>query len=891
MVLALCATARLAEALRKRIPPDAGTTWPTPAALTLGAWLGRLLEDALLQGACAPVKLLDAACERLLWEQVIADALPADALPLFDLAGLAAAAQEAHALCLAWDLDPAAAALGDEARLFLAWRREFARRTKARGWTETARLPGIVCGLIESGAIALPEAIAFTGFDRYTPQETRLRRALAARGVAVTETTAESAPAVAQTLACNDADAEVRAVAAWARDRLAAHPGARLGIVVPDLATRRDALAFALDDLLHPEAVYPGAEATPRIYNFSLGRPLAGEPLVAAAFDLLALGVAHRHEWAAFSALLRSPFWSAGQSEADARARIDAALRDELEFFTDLPAVIAAVKRLYGCKRVAAPRLAAHLGAFADAVAAGGPRRRAPSAWGEAFRRWLAALDWPGDRSLSSAEFQARQAFLAALDGLGRYDELLPAVTAGEARRRLAEICAERVFQPETRGNPAIEILGVLESTGLAFDALWVMGMNDDAWPPPPRPNPLLPAEIQRRAGTPHASAEVELAFAQAVHRRLLTAAPAITFSWRRQDGARFLRPSPLIADLPVAPEAAPLPPAPLPPPLEALIDTRGPAVPPGEKVSGGTGLLKAQAICPAWGFYQYRLGAQALREPVEGLDPMARGVLVHGALEHFWGATGSLAGLRALSAEGRGTAIAAAAAAALDAFEAASGRRLPPRFRRLEGRRLERLLAVWLTVEEGRSEDFEVVAREREVEVDLDAIHIRTVIDRLDRLADGRVLVLDYKTGKNLDARNWSAARLSEPQLPFYAAIAAPLTGGADVAGAAFARVRSDVPGFVGVAAEEALLPGVAGLDNPRRKLFPADAFPDWPAVLAHWDAALRAIAAEIGAGEAAVRVADAKALERCDVLPLLRLAEWAAAFPDPLLPDTLAP
>ena len=102
---------------------------------------------------------------------------------------------------------------------------------------------------------------------------------------------------------------------------------------------------------------------------------------------------------------------------------------------------------------------------------------------------------------------------------------------------------------------------------------------------------------------------------------RLLTAAPAITFSWRRQDGARFLRPSPLIADLPVAPEAAPLPPAPLPPPLEALIDTRGPAVPPGEKVSGGTGLLKAQAICPAWGFYQYRLGAQALREPVEGQD------------------------------------------------------------------------------------------------------------------------------------------------------------------------------------------------------------------------------------------------------------------------------
>ena len=78
------------------------------------------------------------------------------------------------------------------------------------------------------------------------------------------------------------------------------------------------------------------------------------------------------------------------------------------------------------------------------------------------------------------------------------------------------------------------------------------------AWPPRPRPSPLLPAELQRAAGTAHASAEVELDFARRVHQRLLRSAPDVLFSYARADGNRVLRPSPLLAGLP---EAA-LPPA-----------------------------------------------------------------------------------------------------------------------------------------------------------------------------------------------------------------------------------------------------------------------------------------------------------------------------------------
>ena len=58
----------------------------------------------------------------------------------------------------------------------------------------------------------------------------------------------------------------------------------------------------------------------------------------------------------------------------------------------------------------------------------------------------------------------------------------------------------------------------------------------------------------------------------------------------------------------------------------ERVDDALAPPVGEGEKVPGGSWLLRAQAICPAWAYYQYRLGGEAMDAPVEGLDPAARG-------------------------------------------------------------------------------------------------------------------------------------------------------------------------------------------------------------------------------------------------------------------------
>ena len=875
--LILCATARLAQTLRSAAPVGAAV-WQTPRALTLGQWLAGLADEALLSGGASLPQALEPFAELLLWEKVIADSLPATAAPLFDLQGMAASAAEAHALCRVWKLHPAGNPLSDEAKLFIGWQAEFARRCRSGGWVDTAGLHRQLIDRIEAGSCTLPAAVTCAGFDRPTPLEHDLMAALAARGVDVENPPkSPTAPAKQQVLACADVDAECAAVVAWAQGHLVANPACRLGIVAPDLAAVRDRLEFRLDDALHPALIRPDAAEAPRCFNFSLGRALADLPLIRVVLDLLALGSGRaKVEQGRLSALLLAGGWSASESEADGRARLDAAMRRKLPYFTTLPALLRLAERLAERDAVLCPKTLAALAAFGEATS-GASRKLLPGQWSGVFRNCLEAAGWPGERPLSSHEFQARRAFAEVLGAFGQLDGLLGPLAFAEAVRRLAQLCRQRLFQPETRGQPALQVLGMLESAGLEFDALWVMGMNDDRWPPPPRPNPLLPAELLRAAGAAHASAEVELDFARRVHARLVHSAPDVTFSWARADGNRVLRPSPLIAGIPaadevpgdvitlarrLADESAMA--------VELIEDAMAPPVGEGEKAPGGTWLLRAQAICPAWAYYQYRLGGAALDEPVEGLDPAARGTLVHEALEAFWTAVKSSAALAALDETRRRQAIEDAVAQALNNFENERRVTLPARFRELEAARLARLLAVWLAFEDRRSLAFDVIACEQPADIEIEEITVNLVVDRIDRLEDGRQVIIDYKTGGAIDTKNWAAQRISEPQLPIYAALVND-----DVAAVVFAKVLLDKPAFAGVADATDILPGVQGVGGDKQKIFDPAEFPDWVAVIIYWRERLHAIAREVKQGQAGVVFADEKDLQYCEVLPLLRLPE----------------
>lgn len=863
----LCATQRLARRLRTAHDDSfraAGArVWSPLAALSIDAWLGQVSDAALLDGtlpvAEVPRRALTSAQAQVLWERAIA--ADADAASLFDREGLAVLAAEADDLAQVWGLafDGRAA---EETASFLRWRERVRARCREGRWLGAAQLRAWRIGGIVAGAGRLPARVTFAGFDRYTPQENALARALAQRGVDVARLElGRTAPAVATVLGVADREAECRAAAAWAAGHLAQNPAARLGIVVPQLAAVRAVLAEALDDALHAEALLPAQAEMPRRYNVSLGVALGDWPIVDVALRLLRLAAQPRRvDQSELARLLNAPCWSAGGAALEARARLDARLRELLPPVVALTDVLRVARRL-AQRGLPLAETAAHLEAVQSAAARLGKER--PSVWAVLLPRLLDDAGWPGARVLSSHEWQAAGALREVLAEFAAFDELLGTILFAEAVRHVVRLCRERVFQPQTEGRPAVEVLGPLEAAGAEFDALWVMGMNDDAWPPPPRPNPLLPAALQRRAGMPNASAEVQLAYASAIHARLLASAPAVTFSWAQREGDKPLRPSPLLAGLPAG--AAP---APLPTPIEVrrgvaaierVDDHRAPPLPEGSKLEGGVGALRAQAICPAWAFYRYRLGARALADPTEGLNAADRGTLPHRVMERFWRGRDS-AGLAALCAEARRLAAMEAVAGALSQFNDQREVPLSPRFTELERERLTRLLLAWIDIELARPMPFAVVACEQSIEAEIEGLRFDIRVDRVDELEGGGRLILDYKTGRDLKPAAWGGERIVEPQLPAYATVSEET-----VAGVAFAKVRDDGCGFIGLGESDRMLPGL-------------EAAEDWPATLGAWRAAIRTVVAEIRAGEAAVCFVDEKQLDYCDLLPLLRLPEVRA-------------
>lgn len=902
--LILCSTARLARSLRNlhaRKLAASQQQWQPLPAFTLNVWLDEWIEQALLCGNIAPDDMprgmLSNAQERLLWEQAIESTLKdLDSEPLFDKAGLAAAAQEANRLLIEWNLSLDTDDLAEETRQFLLWRQRFQTLCKQGGWLEPVRYFSWQVQHMERGVSEVPFEIALAGFDRISPLQQRLFTALQTRGIKVLPyPLVYDKPQSASRVELNDQDAECRAAIGWARELLHKNPAAKLAIVVPELSALRDKLAALLDEAFHPAFVTPQLAQSPRSYDFSLGLALSSQPIIAAALHLLRFGLQrHAVPQADISELLHSPYWSDCIAESDARAQLDASMREWLPLtFTPQRFQHFVQKSLAGERPLPVTALYQDLQTLLK-LCQSQPSRQPPSAWAQAFLRILQEVHWPGARSPSSHEYQAKLSFEKVLKALADLDQLSGAINAMEAIKRLSQLCKEQIFQPEAAAQPQLQVLGMLEAAAEPLDAMWVMGMNDHVWPPAPNPNPLLPAQLQRSAGTPNADSSVQMEFAEAIHRRLLASARHIIFSSALKDGERMLRPSPLLEEITrfestcllFATLAETLS-ADAPRHLHFLDDAQAPALVEGEHVSGGTGLLKAQAICPAWAFYQYRLHARALKSPVNGLDAMERGTLVHSVLECFW-AERHPEEVRAMTAEALQAAVIEAADQSLAAFNQERDAALSEAFIALERGRLTKLTLAWLNeVEMQRPMGFVVTDREREERISIEGISIRLIVDRIDTLEDGRLVLLDYKTGRQNDYKNWAESRITEPQLPIYAAF---ILTDEDVAAVCYAKVRIDKNGFSGIAHDADLVQGALALSDARgRKIFPESEFPDWKSVLMHWKNSIESIARELKSGEAAVRFEDEKQLAYCEVLPLLRLPERQLQFERPELTEKM--
>lgn len=889
----LCASARLAQGIRQWLQQayqqQGLSQWQAPQVLPLQDWLNQRIEYALLCGQIditqAPLGVLSTTQEALLWEQAIQHCLRQhSAIDLFNTNGLASAAMEANRYLIEWNISLDMATISEETHQFLQWRQQFQTLCKQSGSLESVRYQTWQLEQLREHALPLPGSIQLAGFDRINPHVQTLIDTLQAAGVQITSFDNSVTADSTQRMQFAEAMDEMRAAVHWAQQQLATNPQAKLAMVVPDLDHQRDTLANLLDDTLHPEALHPAQADTPRCYEFSLGLPLHRWPLVQCALNLLRLAFqATPLPQSELSTLLADIYWSQALYEADARAALDAEMRRQLPLQVSAHSFARFVTRKQQDDYpIICPALHADLTALLS-QSKQTPRKQLPSAWMVSFNELLAATHWPGERSVSSHEHQCQTKFKSVLTQLAALDTWLGPIDAMSAWHRLSQLCQAQIFQPQTVRQPNITVMGMLEASAQPLDGVWVMGMNDHVWPPLSRTNALIPAELQRQAGTPNASSEVQMAFARQIHQRLLRSAKQVIFSSARQEGDRLLRTSPLIQAIPEASATAGT--ATLAETLardstqdwQWLDDHQAPPIQDGEHISGGTGLLRAQALCPAWAFYQYRLKARKLDTPHNGLDAMQRGDLIHRVLAAFWSQQATL-DWQNVTADRLKNQLDQIATEVIATFNTEFAQPFSAVFCQLEAERLSKLALTWLwEVERERPQAFAVTAIEQVFKLLIEGIQVKLVIDRVDTLADGRLVVMDYKTGSMPDFKNWATDKISEPQLPIYAAF---LLQDADIAAVCFGKLRLTDGGFAGVAAEDDIVPGIKAFNHEKNKLFDPVQFPDWPSVLTHWHTQITRTALALKAGEAAVVFDSEQDLGYCDVLPLLRLPERQLQF-----------
>lgn len=188
-------------------------------------------------------------------------------------------------------------------------------------------------------------------------------------------------------------------------------------------------------------------------------------------------------------------------------------------------------------------------------------------------------------------------------------------------------------------------------------------------------------------------------------------------------------------------------------------------------------------------------------------------------------------------------------------------------RFLELERARLGELLEEWLRIELQRS-PFRVVACEEQAVVSIAGLVLSLRLDRVDSLAQGGELLIDYKTGTGASSiAMWMGERPDEPQLPLYH-LARPTFPEA----LAFAQVRRGECGFSGLSRGLGVAEGIARLSSSRL----ANVFRDWPALLAHWRVTLAALATQFRSGAAPVDPKKgALTCRNCDLSALCRVSE----------------
>lgn len=772
-------------------------SWLTPQILPVTSWIHHLWNELTSNTFTPSPLLLNTSQEQLLWEKILLSTKENE--QLIQLSETADLARSAWSLLLQWqvDLNHPLFNSSDDYTALHHWVREFQRLCAENHWIDMATLPNVIMENIKSRVIVPPQAIMTYGFTEYSPQLNQLLKICEAAGSKVTHLQSLSESDDCKRISLLDNEHEIQTIARWAKSIHERHPTASIGCVIPSLDKIRDRVVQVFSEVFAAEDTYT-VDTQNCPFNISAGKSLSQYPIINTALQILSL---HKKNISAeiLSHILSTPFIGEAEIERVKRAHYDSQLRVNNKSNINLITISNPDndhKNLSLTKTC--PQLAKRLRKYI-AVVDENQQNQTHAEWAAQFSRMLTTLGWPGERSLSSEEYQIIESWLNLLNEFAILDQVSQPVNLYQALHMLQKMAGHMIFQPKSP-EATIQVLGILEAAAMPFDHLWVAGMDDVTWPPQPRPNPFIPKRLQRDLRMPHATAERELTFCNIITRQFKQCAPQVIFSHADKSEELELQPSPLIRnlsrltlqDLRFEEYISPVNKIFHSRQIEWIVDDKAPDVSAEEKIRGGVSVIRQQALCPFKSFSEWRLHAHELESPLPGLRAKDRGTVIHKSLELVWNQIKNHSTLISLDESALDTIIHASITEAL---------KLTPnshsefkQYISLEKQRLHHLISEWLRLEKERP-PFKISTNEKTIQFTLGQLPLTIRIDRIDELEDGKKLIIDYKTGKNNEISSWFSERPEEPQLPLYS-----LLDSTNTSGITFAQIHPGEHCFKGV-------------------------------------------------------------------------------------------
>ena len=813
--------------------------WQTPPILPLLSWL----RDVWLASWPEKYLLSELQCEKI-WEEIINQ--DSARLDLLHLQGVASQTSKAFSLLHEYRLprDKKLYEQTDESKAFLRWIRKFESRLSSA--LAPCMLMDAVRNSMQEGEILIPHSLRIRGFEEQSPQLKYFLNFLREKGTRVDFLSPVPSPEIlAQRMEkLNDKNVnveeyenrqgEAEACACWVRSIF--QPGKRIGIVVPELEKYRTLLKRELAAELVPETIFSlDEEDLP--FNISLAPPLSQEPMIKLALNLLSVKTSNVPV-STFLSIIQSPFFGFAFpptreiSDLERNLRKKRVLSIPLDRFHSICGSVPQVDQLVESLKSWTLNNS----------------KLMPEKWAKELSDFLKTTGWPGKvapgtdkQSVLSKRHQGFEAWKDCLNQLCSLNQILGPINRLEVLNHLTHITRSKPFQSKTPEH-SIQVIGLLESSGMQFDYLWVMGCHHEALPAHPEPNPFIPYEIRNKYSIPRSNPQRELKFTEQSLTRLLMAAPDVHFSYPLHEGDMDLEMSPLLKRFPQDKKT---------PYLSNRIKDQVRAMNQLEKftepaflqvtdseknqygtqgISSGYALLKDQVDCPFRAFARHRLNSQ--RTPVAEIDfdNLDRGNLIHKALELFWDKTRNRKNLSNLS---HGILEKRIEECVQEALKLCSQRTTgQTQFNKLEIERNVRLIHDWLLNIERERPDFQVLHNEEDVSINLCGIKLSLRIDRIDEIPGKGLLLIDYKTGREAKPAEWFAEKIRAPQLPLYATAQPPV-------GLAYGHLTLGKPEFKGTA------------DLPLGKLKNYDFAKDtgcstWKELLSYWKNNLNRVADE---------------------------------------------